>query len=394
MPLATASTILQDYSLELMLLAQDQFGAPNRRIPLDSLTVSVEANIGASTLSLTSNNTRGTYLRAGTGLSFSVGSGAQSRRQAIVLDDAEVSSSGTTVNVSSLSRAIPATSTAIVVAPISLTAYQATTATSVYVTSNVASPILIPSGTSLTFQSVGTTITTVGSTIIQTGSVTAAAAISTAAGNASLRNNNSFPITIPAGAVLDFSAGAGTKIYTIPNSTTLNPGQASLVAYTSGNGSASTGDTALVPTIITASANASITKGNAARFLTGLIPLCGVNQIDLANQETQVDTTNLQSGSGTEYALVRVARSYTVNGIALAGDECLETVVKPIAAFNSELLGREVYAVATFPDGERLAGAAKITAFNMPANQNEVKKYSFNLTFQGRAFIWTAPYTF
>ena len=128
--------------------------------------------------------------------------------------------------------------------------------------------------------------------------------------------------------------------------------------------------------------------------MTGLIPLCGINQIDLANQETQVDTTNLQSGSGTEYALVRVARSYTINGIALAGDECLETIVKPVAAFNSEFLGREVYAVATFPDGERLAGTAKITAFNMPANQNEVKKYSFNLTFQGRAFNWTAPYTF
>jgi len=394
MPLATASTILQDYSLELMLLAQDQFGAPNRKIATDTLTATA-ANIGASTLSLRSNNTRGTYLRAGTGLSFLAGSGAQSRRQAIVLDDVEVSNStDTTVNVSPLSRAIPVSSTATVVAPISLTANQGSTGTSVYVTSNVASPILIPSGTSLTFQSAGTTITTVGSAVIQTGSVTATASISGATGNASLQNTNSFPVTIPAASILDFSAGAGTKVYTITNATTLNPGQTSNVAYTGGNGTTAINDTALVPTVITASGSVTITKGNAARFLTGLIPLCGVNQIDLANQETQVDTTNLQSGSGTEYALVRVARSYTINGIALAGDECLETVVKPIAAFNSELLGREVYAVATFPDGERLAGAAKITAFNMPANQNEVKKYSFNLTFQGRAFNWTAPYTF
>ena len=390
MPLATASTILQDYTLELMLLAQDQFGAPNRRVPTDTLTIQSTANPGASTITLRTSNSRGTYLRAGIGLTFLV---SGSRRQAVVLDDVEVLSTDTTVNVSPLSRAIPASSTALIVAPISLTAYQATTnATAIYVTSNVNSQILIPHGTTLTFQSAGTVVTTNGSAIIQTGSVSTSGAAA-AATSVTLTNNNSFPVTIPGGAILNFG---GSKIATKDsNPATINAGQTlSVSGLTVGATALVSNDSALVPSVITASSNTSITSGNAARFLTGLIPLCGINQIDLANQETQVDTTNLQSGSGTEYALVRVARSYTINGIALAGDECLETIVKPVGAFNSEFLGREVYAVATFPDGERLAGTAKITAFNMPANQNEVKKYSFNLTFQGRAFTWTAPYTF
>ena len=390
MPLATASTILQDYTLELMLLAQDQFGAPNRRVPTDTLTIQSTANPGASTITLRTSNSRGTYLRAGIGLTFLV---SGSRRQAVVLDDVEVLSTDTTVNVSPLSRAIPASSTALIVAPISLTAYQATTnATAIYVTSNVNSQILIPHGTTLTFQSAGTVVTTNGSAIIQTGSVSTSGAAA-AATSVTLTNNNSFPVTIPGGAILNFG---GSKIATKDiNPATINAGQTlSVSGLTVGATALVSNDFALVPSVITASSNTNITSGNAARFLTGLIPLCGINQIDLANQETQVDTTNLQSGSGTEYALVRVARSYTINGIALAGDECLETVVKPVGAFNSEFLGREVYAVATFPDGERLAGTAKITAFNMPANQNEVKKYSFNLTFQGRAFTWTAPYTF
>jgi len=389
MPLATASTILQDYTLELMLLAQDQFGAPNRRVPTDTLTIQSTADPGSSTITLRTNNLRGTYLRAGIGLTFLV---SGSRRQAVVLDDVEVLTTDTTVNVSPLSRAIPANSTALMVAPISLTAYQATTnATAIYVTSNVNSQILIPHGTALTFQSAGT-VTTSGSVVIETGSVSTSGAAA-AATSVTLTNNNSFPVTIPVGAALSFG---GSKIATKSDSSaTINAGQTLTVSdLTVSGANLVSGDSASVPSVITASSSTSITSGNAARFLTGLIPLCGINQIDLANQETQVDTTNLQSGSGTEYALVRVARSYTINGIALAGDECLETIVKPVAAFNSEFLGREVYAVATFPDGERLAGTAKITAFNMPANQNEVKKYSFNLTFQGRAFNWTAPYTF
>jgi hypothetical protein len=52
-----------------------------------------------------------------------------------------------------------------------------------------------------------------------------------------------------------------------------------------------------------------------------------------------------------------------------------------------------VYAITTMPDGERIAGVAKIMALNLPANQNEVKKYSFTLMYQGSIYEWTAPYS-
>jgi hypothetical protein len=126
---------------------------------------------------------------------------------------------------------------------------------------------------------------------------------------------------------------------------------------------------------------------------TELLPLAGIQTMDLNNQETQVDTTHFGSGSGSEAAIVRFNRSYSVSGIALIGDECLETVVKPAAGFDSGRIGREVYAITTMPDGERIAGVAKIMALNLPANQNEVKKYSFTLMYQGSAYEWTPPYS-
>lgn len=136
----------------------------------------------------------------------------------------------------------------------------------------------------------------------------------------------------------------------------------------------------------------AITSGATASFVNGLLPLTGIQTLDLNNQETQVDTTSFLSGPGTETALVRVNRNYSVSGVALAADEALESVIKPVGAFQGNMFNREIYAAATFSDGERIEGVAKVYALNFPANQNEVKKYSFTLAFQGRAFTWTQPY--
>jgi hypothetical protein len=137
-----------------------------------------------------------------------------------------------------------------------------------------------------------------------------------------------------------------------------------------------------------------IQAGAIADFIVGLIPLSGIQTMDMANQETMVDTTHFGSGAGTETAIVRTAKSFSISGVALAGDEGLETIVKRVGAFDGYLFGREVFAVATMPDGERFEGFAKITALNFPANQNEVKKYSFTLTYQGRTFAWYTPYDY
>lgn len=181
-------------------------------------------------------------------------------------------------------------------------------------------------------------------------------------------------ITLRAGNVLSFRAGSEayrTQVVVLSDHSNI-----------SGN-----------TTVTIAPLSRAITNGATASFVNGLLPLTGIQTLDLNNQETQVDTTSFLSGPGTETALVRVNRNYSVSGVALAADEALESVIKPVGAFQGNMFNREIYAAATFSDGERIEGVAKVYALNFPANQNEVKKYSFTLAFQGRAFTWTQPYT-
>lgn len=253
MPLATASQVLQDYSLELALPSLNAtFGTPSRTVTRRTITITSDADVGASSINIKANAAAGvsTVIKAGTALSFSFDTPFQSpvlakiRQQAIVLNDITLTGSTTLSNVA------------------------------------------------------------VG------------------------------PLTRP------------------------------------------------------------IKANSIADFIVGLTPLCGIQTMDMANQETMVDTTHFGSGSSTEMALVRAAKSFSISGVALAGDEALESIVKPLGAFSGQLFGREAFAVATMPDGERFEGFAKITALNFPANQNEVKKYSFTLTYQGRTFAWYTPYDF
>ena len=152
--------------------------------------------------------------------------------------------------------------------------------------------------------------------------------------------------------------------------------------------------TATAANVAVAPLKRAIAAANTASFPTNMTPLAGIQQMDFNNQETMVDTTSFGSGSGTEGIIVRVQRQLTVNGISLIGDPALETIIKPVGGLTSALMGREVYAIATKPNGEIFEGAAMISALNFPANQNEVDKYSFTLTFQGNSFAWTVPYRF
>ncbi len=135
----------------------------------------------------------------------------------------------------------------------------------------------------------------------------------------------------------------------------------------------------------------AIADSSVASFVVGTVPLFGIQIMDLATQETQVDTTTFQSGSGTEMAIVRNSRTYNISGIVKTGDLAYTDIIQKVT-LNSAFLNREIYAIGTLPDGEKFEGAAKVMGLNMPANQNEVKKYSFNLTFQGDSFIWTPAY--
>ena len=91
--------------------------------------------------------------------------------------------------------------------------------------------------------------------------------------------------------------------------------------------------------------------------------------------------------------MVRFDRTVAVSGVTMAGDRALETIVKRIV-FDTAYTNREVYAVATYPNGEKYEGAAKIMGYSSPGNQNEVAKYQFNLQFQGDTLVRTQAYHF
>jgi len=138
----------------------------------------------------------------------------------------------------------------------------------------------------------------------------------------------------------------------------------------------------------------SIKEDEIAYLVEGILPLNGVQTLDLSSQETQVDTTNMASKKGVYSVFVRHAMSCAIAGIALAGDKALETVIKPVGMFSNVLFGRDIYAIITLPDGERYAGIAKIGSMSLPANQNEVKRFSFTLVYQGEMLEWNPPFNF
>jgi hypothetical protein len=135
----------------------------------------------------------------------------------------------------------------------------------------------------------------------------------------------------------------------------------------------------------------AIADSSVASFVIGTVPLFGIQTMDKVNQETQIETSTFQSGPGTEMSIVRVARTLNISGIVKAGDLAYVDIIKRVSD-DSVFLNREIYAIATLPDGEKFEGAAKLMGLNEPANKDEVKKYSFNLTFQGDSFIWTPGY--
>jgi hypothetical protein len=137
-----------------------------------------------------------------------------------------------------------------------------------------------------------------------------------------------------------------------------------------------------------------VLQTDSAVVVPGLLPINGITTLDISAQETSVDTTNASSRKGVNSVFIRRAISCNVSGIALAGDKALETVIKPAGIFSNSLYGRDIYAVITLPNGERIVGVAKVGGISFPANQNEVMKYSFNLTFQGDLLEWTSAFSF
>jgi len=129
----------------------------------------------------------------------------------------------------------------------------------------------------------------------------------------------------------------------------------------------------------------AISANVVAPLIGGLIPLFGIQGFNFGAQPQEVDTTNTQSGFGMESALVRSDKTLDISGIQIPGDRALYAIVKQVAD-SGAFFGREIYAVFTYPDGEIRRGAAKIKNYQEPGTQNEIKKYSFQVQFQGNGY--------
>lgn len=134
----------------------------------------------------------------------------------------------------------------------------------------------------------------------------------------------------------------------------------------------------------------TIAPNSTARLVQDMFPLLGITSFGLQPSPTVVDTTHSQSGSGTSSAIVRTKREISIEGIEYVGDIALEQFVKR-TYFDPVFMNRELYAIATYPNGSRFEGAAKATALNLTGTPMEVMKYTFTLEFQDEV-IWSPAY--
>lgn len=133
-----------------------------------------------------------------------------------------------------------------------------------------------------------------------------------------------------------------------------------------------------------------IPAGSNSRLIEDMFPLLGITSFGLQPSPTVVDTTHSQSGSGTSSAIVRTKREISIEGIEYVGDIALEQFVKR-TYFDPAFMNRELYAIATYPNGTRFEGPSKITALNLTGTPMEVMKYTFTLEFQDEV-LWTPGY--
>jgi predicted secreted protein len=133
-----------------------------------------------------------------------------------------------------------------------------------------------------------------------------------------------------------------------------------------------------------------IAANSTSRLVQDMFPLLGITSFGMQPSPTVVDTTHSQSGSGTSSAIVRSKREISIEGIEYVGDIALEHFVKR-TFFDPVFMNRELYAIATYPNGSRFEGPSKVTALNLTGTPMEVMKYTCTLEFQDEV-LWTPGY--
>jgi hypothetical protein len=208
---------------------------------------------------------------------------------------------------------------------------------------------------------------------VTTATITAPSGAAEGATTLSVATTAGVTYTIAAGTSLNFAAPSN------PN----NRQQALVLANATLNGTTAV-TLSIAPLLDPIAVNAT------SRLVQDMFPLLGITSFGLQPSPTIVDTTHSQSGSGTSSAIIRSKREISVEGIEYVGDIALEQFVKR-THFDPVYMNRELYAIATYPNGARFEGAAKATALNLTGTPMEVMKYTFTLEFQDD-WIWTPAY--
>ncbi|MFZ9728207.1 MAG: hypothetical protein ACO3CD_04270 [Candidatus Nanopelagicaceae bacterium] len=211
-----------------------------------------------------------------------------------------------------------------------------------------------------------------------TRSVTAATITAT-----SLAAEGATTISVATTAGINYTIAAGTSLsFVAPSNPTIRQ-QVLVLANATLSG-------ATTVTLTVAPLLDSIAANSTARLVQDMFPLLGITSFGLQPSPTVVDTTHSQSGSGTSSAIIRSKREISVEGIEYVGDIALEQFIKR-THFDPVYMNRELYAIATYPNGAKFEGAAKSTALNLTGTPMEVMKYTFTLEFQDD-WIWTPAY--
>lgn len=137
----------------------------------------------------------------------------------------------------------------------------------------------------------------------------------------------------------------------------------------------------------------AIGASDTASFVTGLIPIFGLQEFGLQSQSTTVDITGTDSGSSTEVVKIRDNREFSINIIERLADVGLGTVIKPLL-FNPAFADREAWLEIVLASGEIHKGAAMLQNASKPGNQNEVARVNFTATMQGASYSYVDGYIY
>jgi len=194
---------------------------------------------------------------------------------------------------------------------------------------------------------------------------------------------------IPPGTVGVYRAGsltAGTEYLSVtPTTVALWAGEK--LTFTGGIQVVVTKDAPQgVVTLDVAPTPSLLTSGNIAVTMATYY-IAGATDASPNSSPKAVETTNFNSGAGTEQVITGISRTMSFTFQNIQGDPGAE-VIKQIL-YNDDYYNREIYAILKRADGETYEGAAIPTTGSQQSPVQELITIQADLQFQGATFSYT-----